>query len=187
MRQTNPIGPGRGCRVRSPKCQVGKVPPCRPLTSSSKLQTSHAPRGNRAKRSQTWEGWGISAKPVAMLGVSQPGSETCKTQFRPVGRRRRRVNAQNEPNLARCGRVAAGIVRNEPNFAPGIDRPARPVPVGLNIPPFQDSISRSGYVKCAARCLDHARHDKREGVCLRRGCRASGFAEGGVCGTKDWA
>jgi hypothetical protein len=110
-----------------------------------------------------------------------------RTQFRPVGRRRRRVNAQNEPNLARCGRVAAGIVRNEPNFAPGIDRPARRVPVGLNIPPFQDSISRSGYVKCAARCLDHARHDKREGVCLRRGCRASGFAEGGVCGTKDWA
>jgi hypothetical protein len=123
MRQTNPTGPGRGCRVRSSKCQVGKVPPCRPLTSSSKLQTSHAPRGNRAKRSQTWEGWDIWAKPVAMLGVSRPGSETCKTNpiSPPVGRRHRRVNAQNEPNFGRSRARAGAKCAERTQFGPAGD------------------------------------------------------------------
>jgi hypothetical protein len=148
-----------------------------------------ADRENCAEQSQTWGDWGIWATAVATWSVARPGSGTCKTNPVPDGvgargpggrgpivqnepnlgsKRAKRTqfggrNVRNEPNFAPRGPLTEEIVQNEPDFAPGIDRPARPVPVGPNIPLFQDSIRRSSYVKCAARCLDRARHDKREG------------------------
>jgi hypothetical protein len=41
---------------------------------------AHAAHGGEyAKRSQTWEDWGIWAKAAVVWAVARPGSETCKT------------------------------------------------------------------------------------------------------------
>jgi hypothetical protein len=68
--------------------------------------------GNCAKRSQTWGNWGMWAEAVSLWSVARPGSKTCKTN--PISStegRRRRVNVQNEPNLARLRTRAGGEMR----------------------------------------------------------------------------
>jgi hypothetical protein len=45
--------------------------------NSAPLHAAHG--GEYAKRSQTWENWGIWVKAVFVWAVARPGSETCKT------------------------------------------------------------------------------------------------------------
>jgi hypothetical protein len=65
---------------------------------------------NCAKRSQTWENWGMWAKAVLVWAVARPGSETCKTNpIWPSWRRMPEANTQNEPNFGQM----VGVPRSE--------------------------------------------------------------------------
>jgi hypothetical protein len=59
--------PAGVCRSRNAQNEPNFVPP------------QAADGRNCAKRSQTWEDWGMWAKAVVVWGVARPGSETCKT------------------------------------------------------------------------------------------------------------
>jgi hypothetical protein len=139
-----------GCRfeVSSVKQErAGRMPEAKGA-KRTQFRPGGVPDGaNRAKRTQTWGTWGISASAGVVWASARPGSKTCKTN--PIWSGRggcRRRKAQNEPNLARVpgnGRGLAGRdarpegdcakrtqfepsggacrrrnARNEPNFAP---------------------------------------------------------------------
>jgi hypothetical protein len=53
-----------------------------PISSRRRHQTE----GICARRSQTWDNWGMWAKVVLLWGVARPGSETCETN--PIWGRR---------------------------------------------------------------------------------------------------
>jgi hypothetical protein len=66
----------RDCGLRIERRRPGWCPrQTNPISSRRRHPTEEI----CAKRSQTWDNWGIWAKVVILWGVARPGSETCET------------------------------------------------------------------------------------------------------------
>jgi hypothetical protein len=76
-------------------------------------------RGNCAKRSQTWRGWGMWGKAVLVWGAARPGDETCKTN--PIWSGRRRVAEAKCAKRTQFGAAGGEMRKTNPICGPDAD------------------------------------------------------------------